>query len=91
VARGERSREKRMRVKPMNKDLIGILGGSVLIIVGLVLAVFHKKIAYKTSDFYFRLLHIKFPERGYEIGFLVVGILFIILGILSAFKIIRFK
>lgn len=83
--------KKKTIVSDMNKEIIDTLGGSIFIIMGLVFTVFYTKLAHKTSDFYYKLLHIQFGEKGYKIGFFVVSISFIIFGLLSIFKIIRFR
>ena len=67
------------------------IGSIIFIVIGLVFAIFHKQLGHKTSDFYFKLLHINFSEKGYQIVFLVCGIVFITFGILTIFHIIRLK
>ena len=90
---GSKTKKKTIAIvsDDMNKEIIDTLGGSIFIIMGLVFIVFHTKLAHKTSNFYYKLLHIQSGEKGYRIGFFVVGISFIIVGLLSIFKIIRFR
>ena len=83
--------KKKIVVSKMNKDMIDTLGGGIFVIMGLALTVFHTKLAHKTSDFYYKLFHIQFGEKEYKIGFMIVGISFIIFGLLSIFKIVRFR
>ena len=75
----------------MNKTMTDAIGGIIFIIIGLWFAIYHKNLGNKTSQFYYRLFHIKFSEKGYEILFLVCGVSFFIFGLLSVFYIIRFK
>lgn len=75
----------------MSKSAFDITGGIIAIVVGLFLVIFHRQLAHKTADFYYRLLHVQFGEKGYKIGFLIFGIAFIIFGILTVFQIIKFR
>jgi len=75
----------------MDKNTIGMLGGIISLIAGLVFVILHKQLGQKTADFYYRLLHINFSERGYQVGFLLVGIAFVVFGLLSVFQLIRFR
>ncbi|RLG24214.1 hypothetical protein DRN85_08030 [Methanosarcinales archaeon] len=75
----------------MDGILFDRLVGGFLTIMGLLFWIFHKRLANKTADFYYKLLHIQFSETGYKIGFLVGGISFFIFGLLAVFGIIRFK
>ncbi len=73
----------------MTKSVIDTIGGSIAIIMGLLFTIFYKQLAHKTADFYYKLLHIQFGEKGYKIGVLVIGISFIIFGLLTVLHIIR--
>ncbi len=75
----------------MNKQIVDIIGAILSICFGLCFALFSKQLAYKTANTYYELLHIRFSEKGYRIAFLVVGIAFMIFGILAVLRIIRFK
>jgi len=68
-----------------------ILGGIISVIIGLCFVAFYKQLGHKTAEFYYRLFHIQFSEKGYQIGFLVIGIIFGIIGLLSVLHIIRFR
>lgn len=87
-----RGRQKKKRTaNNMNKTSIDIIGGVIAVIIGLVFAIFHRQLAHKTADFYYRFLHVQFGEKGYKIGFLLFGIVFIIFGFLAIFQVVRFK
>ncbi len=75
----------------MNKLMVNTIGGIVFIIMGLCFVIYHKQLGHKTFDFYYRLLHINLSEKGYQIVFLVCGMVFAIFGLLSLLQIIRFK
>jgi|GEM_PF-5523686 len=59
------------------------------IIFGFLLLVFCKMFAKMTSDFYYYLLHYRFKENHYQVGFILAGVLFVIFGFLSLFGIIK--
>lgn len=67
------------------------VGGLILIILGLYFAIFHKKVAHRTAEFYYKLFHIHFSEKLYQVVFLIVGIAFAVFGLLSILRIITFK
>ena len=71
--------------------MIGSIMSIVFIIFGILMVVFCKKIAKHTSDFYYNLLHHRFSVTGYQIAFLMGGIVFVLLGILSLLKIIEWR
>lgn len=66
------------------RDIVGLVGGLLLII-------FHRKLAQMTSDFYYSLLRIRFNEKIYGVGFLMVGIGWLVVAILSIFKLMGHK
>lgn len=63
----------------------------ISIIFGLLAIIVSGRLAKKTSDFYYNLLHRRFSVKGYQIGFFISGVIFIILGILSLLGIIKSK
>lgn len=71
--------------------MLDIIGGILGIIMGLLFTIFYRQLAHKTADFYYKLLHVQFGEKGYKIGFLVSGIAFIIFGALAIFQVIKLK
>ena len=75
----------------MNQSMINTIGGIVFLSFGLLFAIFHREIAHKTAEFYYKLLHVHFSEKGYQIGFLLVGVGFAIFGLLTVFQVIKFK
>jgi len=75
----------------MMKSGFDMLGGILAILMGLFFSIFYRQLAHKTADYYSRLLHIQFGEKGYKIGFLIFGIAFIIFGLLTILHLIKFK
>lgn len=71
--------------------MINVIINIVSIIFGLLMIVFCKNFAIGTSNFYYNLFHLRFSEKGYQIAFLIAGIVFIVFGVLSLFGIIRAK
>lgn len=70
--------------------MIDFIGGIFFILFGFFLVLFHSKlgkIAINLWDKRFPL--IKIWRKGYNISFLVAGILFFIFGMLVAFQIIK--
>ena len=70
--------------------MVNTIMGLMFAAAGLICIVFHKKIASGTARFYYRMLHVHFSERGYRIGFLLVGSIFFILGLLSVCQVSHF-
>lgn len=58
---------------------------------GLYFAIFHRKIASRTAEFYYKLLGVRFSEKGYQIGFLVAGVCSAIFGLLAVLKLIKIR
>jgi ABC-type antimicrobial peptide transport system permease subunit len=75
----------------MDKVVMNTMGGLIIMVMGLICSVFYKKLAYKTAEFYYKLLHIHFSEKGYQIGFFSTGVILVIFGLLSLLQIIEFK
>ncbi len=71
--------------------MIDKIGGIIFIILGVIFAIFYRQVAKNTVAFYYRLLHVYFSEKGYQIGFIITGIVFIIFGILFVFGVIKSK
>jgi hypothetical protein len=75
----------------MTKQTINTLMTIFTIGLGLWLAIFSKHHARKTAEFYHRLLNITYNVKGYQVAFLLGGIVFIMFGLLILFGIVRFK
>lgn len=73
----------------MHKFFIDIIGAIFFISFGLFLSIFHKTIGRLTAKQQYKILHIRFNSKGYQISFIFVGIIFIVLGVLSLFQIIK--
>ena len=75
----------------MNKTEISILQGVMFLIMGIIFGYFYKELGKKTSNFYFKVLKIRFSEKGYQFIFLMGGVIFFIVGLLTVFQLITFK
>jgi len=78
-------------VQIASKVMINTIMDIACIIFGLSLLIFHKWLGLRTSNFWYKIVPIRISEKGYEIGFLIVGILFIILGLISLLGFIHYK
>jgi len=65
----------------MRKEVIDSIGGVLFIIFGLYSSIRYKSLAQKTCDFWFKDWNMPFGVKGYQIGFLLVGIFFAISGL----------
>jgi hypothetical protein len=74
----------------MNKMMIDTIGGLVIMSLGLVFSLFHKKIAHGTVAFYYKGLPVRSIEKGYQIVFLSGGVIFFVFGLLAVLHIIKF-
>ena len=70
----------------MNKTIIFIL-----FIIGLFFAFFYDKLAHKSVEFYKKFFNSKFSLIVFRIGFLLVGIAFILFSFLAIFNVIKLK
>jgi hypothetical protein len=68
-----------------------IIGGIFLLALGLYAAIFYKHNARKTVEFWYQLTHIRPSERINQIGFLLTGVIFAIVGILALIGLINFR
>lgn len=80
--------------KSNNKEMVfmvNTIGGTIFISLGCIFLILSKQIAHKTAGFYYNLLHVHFSEKKYQFVFLLVGMVFVIVGLLSVLRIIKFK
>jgi hypothetical protein len=75
----------------MEGDILKNIGNVVLLVFGICLVIFSKRIASYTSEYWYKVTKNRYSEKGYQIGFLFVGIIFTILSILAIFQIIEFN
>jgi len=68
-----------------------MLGGMIFVLMGLCFSVLHKQIGDGAAQFWDRVLGIHFSERGYRIGFLLIGILLVAFGLRLIISSIWFK
>ncbi len=72
--------------------MINLFGNIFFIILGLCSAIFHKQLALLTAKWQDKLFHIKYDQltiKWVGISFLVMGIIFIGLGILGFLGILK--
>ena len=72
----------------MNKAYVETMGAIFFIIFGLGFVIFHKIFGRWAAEFQYKFFHLRFNETIYQIGYLIVGIIFIILGVLTLFRVI---
>jgi hypothetical protein len=65
--------------------------GTILIVLGVTMVIFRNWAAHSAAEWNYKLLGIRFSEQGYQISFFTVGLIFVVLGLLVLFQIIRFK
>ncbi len=71
--------------------MVNLMLNIMFMVAGLLMMLFCKTIAEGTSSFYYILFRHRFSIKGYQIGFFIVGIIFISFAILSLLGIIKFK
>jgi len=62
-----------------------IIGGIIFVVLGLYSSIYHKQLGQRTAE----LWNMRFGVKGYQIGFLIIGMAFIIFGLLSTVGVIR--
>ena len=65
-----------------------ILFELIVVILGLWCIIFYKLIATKTVWFHSKFLGLRANEKSLRVGYLMCGIIFIMFGLLSIFKVI---
>ena len=73
----------------MERQVLNIFFSGYFIVLGLLFTFFHEKLGQNTHDLYQKFFHIRFSKKGVQIAFLLGGIIFVVFGLLSLFKIIR--
>lgn len=71
--------------------MINTIGVTIIVMAGVLFVIFHKAFGRRTAEFYYKLSHVHFSEKGYQIGFLLIGLVFIVFGLLSLLQVIKFK
>jgi hypothetical protein len=74
----------------MNKTTVDSIQSIIIIIMGIIAVIFHKRLGFDTAKFW-NLLYAKYVVKGNQLGFLLMGLSFIIIGLLTLFHIINFK
>ena len=59
------------------------------LVFGLVAVFFSKRIGRYTAAFYLRTQHIRASERIYQVAFLLAGMFFVVVALLSLFNIVK--
>ena len=74
----------------MSGDFINSLGAVVFSVAGLLLAIFHKRLATLCLTMWRRYCRWTPPsEMGYRIGFLLGGMMFLLFGVLTLLGILK--
>jgi hypothetical protein len=71
------------------QPMMNIVGGILFVMMGLTCGIFYKNFGCKTSDFYYKILNIRFSIKGYQVFLLASGIVFIICGLLNIIRSVR--
>ena len=58
-----------------------LVGGVFSVVLGLCFVIWHKSFGSGAVRFQYKLLNIQFDERVFQITYLIVGIAFIVIGI----------
>ncbi len=69
---------------------IELVGSTLFVCLGLYSAIFHNTLGRKATDFQSKIFQIHtndFMTRGTQIGYLIVGIFFVIFGVWMLFRI----
>jgi hypothetical protein len=75
----------------MDKSVLDTIGNIYCLIIGLICAVFYKWCARGAARFYSKLFRKDYDEKIYQPFFLLGGMIFILLSLLSLFGITRSK
>lgn len=70
--------------------MINTIGSIFLIGMGLIFSVFYKKIGVSAARFQSKFFRINFDARYYKYPYLIIGIIFVIVGILSLVGVLHF-
>ncbi len=69
----------------MNEWWMNLFGALFGIMLGLAAVIFHKRLGQKAMEFQNKVFHIRVSEtaiRGSQIGYLIIGIVFVVAGVL---------
>lgn len=75
----------------MNRALLDIIASIFFLVCGLACALFYKRFANETVNFYLKYLKKKYDTGPFEIGFLLGGVALALFELLSLFGFIKFK
>jgi hypothetical protein len=73
----------------INQSWVNVVGPLFGIVFGLVGAIFNKRLGQKAAEFQKNVFHIHVSEtatRGAQIGYLVLGIVFVVAGVLNLLR-----
>lgn len=73
----------------MNELSFDIIGSIFFMVFGLLLSLFHKRIGVLAAEYQYKLFRIHFNPVGYQVSFLLAGVIFVALGILDFFQVIK--
>lgn len=62
-----------------------------LLVLGVFMVVLRLRLSKQAVEWQHWLLGVRFSQRGYEISFVVTGVIFMIFGVLVLLQVVRFK
>ncbi len=74
----------------INASVLNLLGEIFGIVIGVCSIVFHKRLGRWVAEFQRKVFHIHVSEvgvRGAQIGYLIIGIIFVLFGIVTLINI----
>jgi hypothetical protein len=75
----------------LSVDFLDLIAGVFFSLFGVGLIVFRKAVSNLSVNWNTKLWHFAAKEKEYEIVFLIVGIIFIIMGLFALFGILHFR
>lgn len=63
----------------------------IFIIFGVSLAIFRSQASQAAVEWNYKLFGVRFNEKGYEISFLVAGVFFVVMGVVTLLRIVEFR
>ena len=73
----------------MDNSIINLFVHIFLIALGLFSIIYHKRWGIEAAKFQLKYFHLHYKERGYQIGYLFIGIFFVVFGLLVLLGIIK--
>jgi len=79
-------------LKLLEEQMINSIMALVIMISGIYMIIFHKSAGQKTAEFWAKITpSLCWGVKGYQISYLIGGIIFVVFGLLALTGIIKFK